>query len=252
MTEKEELIIQYEDAAFALLMHEAAAVQGKRALEENKALKQDDGSGISAHLDRRSQQTIERRLSQKQKKDAGRISHILKKLIPAVCLLAVLFSTVVVGSPTLWEQTFNVLLPEAEKSETIQFGNKNRAEEKKPHEFEELSVGWVPDGYRLVSSGKSDNGQVIDYYYQQTGKFAANASIHISKMTGDMGGVVADANGAETEYIDVNGNPVLLIERSGAFKALLTDSSRLTFILFASEGLSREQVIKIFNSIRYS
>jgi hypothetical protein len=60
MTRHEQLLENYEDAYFALLMEEVAQQEGERMEKLNQELQADPNAAVPAELDRRCLKTIDR------------------------------------------------------------------------------------------------------------------------------------------------------------------------------------------------
>ena len=85
MTRREELQEAYEDAMFALLMDYVAESEGKKALEENRALQEDPDAEVPQEVRRACLKEIRRAFRKKSARSVGRIT---MKVINKVAIVA--------------------------------------------------------------------------------------------------------------------------------------------------------------------
>ena len=71
MTKREQLIEQYEDALFALLMDSVAEEEGKKAIELNERLKADPEAEVPAEVRRRCEKLIRHEFNRKESEETS-------------------------------------------------------------------------------------------------------------------------------------------------------------------------------------
>ena len=99
MTKREQLIEQYEDALFALLMDSVAEEEGKKAIELNERLKADPEAEVPAEVRRRCEKLIRQEFNRKKARNLGRMTwKMVQRISVAVMLLLVLLTTAMAAS----------------------------------------------------------------------------------------------------------------------------------------------------------
>lgn len=104
-------------------------------------------------------------------------------------------------------------------------------------------LGWVPDGFRRVSHGRTDDGffNYTDYADAQDNRlsFEQNTAEHIS--------ISLDTEGAELEEIPFRGDKARIVEKGGGCTLLWYDDK---YCFIVSSTLSREDTIRAGESVR--
>lgn len=231
---------QYEDALFALLMADAAAAENLAVQEEMDMLKADPASGVPKAADERCRQTIRRYLVQEKARKVGHFTFkIVKNVLVAVGTAALLFTVALAASETVRLDTMNLFIEVFRESTDYHFVGSIE-------NFEplQLQVGWVPGGYTQTERGR-DSNEVWNYY-----KNAKGDMIYISCCSTD--GMVAsfDTEDAKVEYVDIQGNSAMMIEKCGFDLAWAAKNNSMLLDIHG-EALTREEIIRIANELIY-
>ena len=129
MTKREQLIEQYEDALFALLMDSVAEEEGKKAIELNERLKADPEAEVPAEVRRRCEKLIRQEFNRKKARNLGRMTwKMVQRISVAVMLLLVLLTTAMAASEQLRLSILNVVIRTCEQYTEFTFekeGNKD-------------------------------------------------------------------------------------------------------------------------------
>ena len=178
MTRREELQEAYEDAMFALLMDYVAESEGKKALEENRALQEDPDAEVPQEVRRACLKEIRRAFRKKSARSVGRIT---MKVINKVAIVA-LVGTFNDGV------SFHISSPSASEWTDL----------------DDLHPAFVPEGFEMIEED-TFAGDFWVYYENNQGD---RLEIDVSR-NGSF-----DTEGAKIEPIQVCGIPAYLIDQT--------------------------------------
>lgn len=243
MNRREQLQDQYEDALFALLMDEIAAMEGREAEEENERLKNDPSAAIPEDVDKRCMQTIRRGFAKQKIHSARRFTvKAMKRVVMAAGVAALLFTGAFAASETVRINTMNLVV------EVFEEGTVFRFEDQSNESATQVDVGWVPDGYTLEDHGSDQFGEW--YWYRKSDTEVFN--IGYSVTTGL--GISIDTEDAEIEYIEIQGCQAMLIKKENELDELsiawITEDNS-AFVTVHGESVDREDLIHIANCLIY-
>lgn len=239
MTRREQLQEQYEEALFALLMDEVAVIEGQKALEENERIKNDPSARVPEEIDIHCRKLIERRFTSKTIRQVGHTTYIAFRRVAVVALVgAMLFGATFAASPTLRRNTLNLLIEVSDIDTSLRLRG---TQESLAPTISSFIVGWIPEGFQLVSENRdrfstgaryeSENGGFIDIYLDYRGVENGVFSI--------------DTEDAAVQRVNINGNTALLIEKEQEFHIAWLDEERTCFIDIFAKGITEEEIIKI-------
>lgn len=240
MNRREQLQDQYEDALFALLMDDIAAIEGQKAEEENRRLQNDPSAAVPEDLDRRCMQLIHRHFAKQKARAAGHFTvKAIKRVAMAAGVAAILFTTAFATSETVRVHTLNLMIEVFETNTEFRF---SASSEQNPLQ---LNVGWLPDGYSLVDQG--NNGLEVWYDYQT----AAEDYLTINCCQTD--GLVAsiDTEDADVEYIQIQGSKAMLVQKGTESQLVWSANQNSVFVGIVGSNLSRTDIIHIANELQY-
>lgn len=160
MSSREQLIENYEDALFALMMDEVAQSEGERLLRENETLKKDAGAAVPPVLHKRCLQTIRSALLRQKSGASVRCAgRLLLRLAAAVFVTAALFSAAFAASPGFRATTLNLLM--SMNDELVEWAPADRKDD--------LSLAlpvdeiWLPEDYALAEETYDDFAAMLLY-----------------------------------------------------------------------------------------
>ena len=218
MTRREELQKAYEDAMFALLMDYVAESEGKKALEENRALQEDPDAEVPQEVRRACLKEINRAFRKQSARSVGRITmKVINKVAIVALVGTLLFSTAFAVSPEFRAGTLNMLVNTLNESVDFQFSSGSVPEKSS---LEDLKPSWVPEGYELV---EEDNfvGAHWTYYCTDQGD-----RLNIDMLSGS-GTTTIDTENAKITPITIYGIPAYLIDQidtNGIVKVIITNA----------------------------
>lgn len=240
MNKQEQLQEQYEDALFALIMDKIATAEGQWAMEENERLNEDPSAAVPEELDKRCMQMIRRHFAKQQVYTVGRFTaKIMKRVVMAAGIAALMFTGVFAASETVRINTMNLIIEVFEDNTDFRFVS--RPVDSTPR----ISVGWVPDEYILEDQGQ-DNESVW-YQYRKS----ESESLYIDCTTTSGAGIGVDTENAEIEYIEVKNLQAMLVEKDNRLQLIWTAENNSAFIQLIGIGIDQETLVRIANGLIY-
>lgn len=209
MTRREILMAQYEDALFALLMDEVAEVEGEKALEENRHLKESGELVIPEEVSRRCQRVIARKTAEK---DFKRLGKTFGKVITKVAVIALmgmlLFTTAFAASEDLRVKTLNFVMEVFDDRTEIKFVPEDMSLEGSKSVVPEITAEWLPEGFELVNKECNEFSRWYEYAKPDS---TAYISIHVLSMVDT--NMMIDTENANTRTVKVQGVEALLVAK---------------------------------------
>ena len=252
MTRREELQEAYGDAMFALLMDYVAESEGKKALEENRALQEDPDAEVPQEVRRACLKEIRRAFRKKSARSVGRITmKVINKVALVALLGTLLFSTAFAVSPEFRSGTLNILFNTFDDSVDIRISSQTVSERV---ELEDLRPNWLPTDFELVEEDGAAGSFWTYYRNDQGDRLEVNLST----------GAGFDTEGATIESIQIHGLPAYLIDQTnvdgeshGIIKVIVVNEAQgyilsVMSIPHSSEApvlIDRDEIIQIAKSI---
>lgn len=202
MTRREELQEAYEDAMFALLMDYVAESEGKKALEENRALQEDPDAEVPQEVRRACLKEIRRAFRKKSARSVGRITmKVINKVAIVALVGTLLFSTAFAVSPEFRAGTLNMLIDTFNDGVSFHISSTSASEWT---DLDDLHPAFVPEGFEMIEED-TFAGDFWVYYENNQGD---RLEIDVSR-NGSF-----DTEGAKIEPIQVCGIPAYLIDQT--------------------------------------
>ena len=188
MTRLDYLQSQYEDAYFALLMHEVAEQEGVRLEKLNEELQNDPAAAVPEEIDRKCLKTIDRYFAQKRHAGYWRTSKkILGRVGIVAAIIMLLFTTAFALSEEFRVTALNLLITIEEKytelhmeeteDPTADSASVTTDTSTGSDYFDDLEIGWMPEGYTCTANSpnslygfENDSGDA--YIINRTSKFS--------------------------------------------------------------------------------
>lgn len=253
MTRREKLQEACEDAVFALMMDYVAEEEGKKALEENRALREDPMSEVPQEIRRACLNEIHHAFRAKAARSVGRVT---KKVVTRVALVALLgmllFSTAFAISPEFRAKTLNMIINTLD--EKITFHNSTPDISEQVGALKDPYPVYVPEGYELTEEGTFANVYWAYYKNEQGDRLEVDISP----------GGSFDTEGAVLEQTEIYGLPAIVIDQTelegdkhGIIKVLVlseTDGYVISTVSIPHSTqipapINRDEIIKITESI---
>ena len=254
MTRLDYLQDQYEDAYFALLMHEVAEQEGVRLEKLNEELQNDPAAAVPEEIDRKCLKTIDRYFAQKRHAGYWRTSQkILGRVGIVAAIIMLLFTTAFALSEEFRSTALNLLITIEEKytdlhmqeAEDPPTGSASVTVDTSTGSdyFDDLEIGWIPDGYTCVMNYPNE-------MYGFENEFGDTFVIDRTNGTTNMS---IDTEDAEiVESIVINGLETLRVTKQGCINTVMMDTEHGIFIrVWTSAGISQETNLKVAENIKY-
>lgn len=168
---RQELLNQYDDAAFALLMDEYAEEEGALLLKEfNEAMASGNVPEIPQNLDRKCRQVIQQNFAKQRNKDnAKKILRLTGKAAVYVFVLLGLSLTTILSVEALRIPFLNYFIQDQDRSSVITF-----TDQTVPHSNTDNGdplEGLLPDNY-VQADFENNDGMIYSVYTDDNGNFA--------------------------------------------------------------------------------
>jgi hypothetical protein len=261
---RERLYEEYEDSLFKLIMHDAAAKEGRLFLEEKKQLAEDPASIPSPQALRQFKRQLAVQLRKKKIAAARkRVGKLLNRTAVAVLAAAVFLFVTVANVQALRVRVLNLLVDIQPQYTSFRLnGDEATAKESagnSPNSVKsaagsagagDLQIGWsnayvptyVPDGYQVSSI---DNKTLIKKIVFQNP--AKDSTINYMEFSEDSN-LAVDTENAVVKPVNINGNKGRLIEKNSLVTAVWAMDNRMFLV---QAPLSAETVLKIAEGVKY-
>lgn len=247
MNRHEQLVDNYEDALFALLMEKAAEYEGAKLLEELEELNNDDSFEIPPELDRRCLRTI--RLAgtkRKLRRLAKSTSKVFAKVSVAAMIALILFTSAYAAIPEVRAGTLNLLISISDVETTLTLTEKSNEPIVEPNSNVDLghySLTYIPDGFELVEENISDKASFALYR-----NYNSSFIVHILDATNARHSIDTE-NADSVEVITIHGWDGLKINKDNRCILTWADLDNMCFISVICEELSFDEAQLIAQSI---
>lgn len=251
MSQHEQLIENYEDALFKLLMEAVIEYEGKQIQEEIERLNSDPSFSVPPELDRRCIRTINKIARRKRMSRTGKkIYRVFSKFSVAAVIALALFTSAYAAFPEVRVSTLNLLIEVSDIATELSFGDADGANNE-ANSAEMPSVS-VPDGAMTIAGyvlpeSITSNYQLVDEGSDQFASWAslkddADRSIYIDVQNGE--GTIANINtenAIASEVINKNQfQSVISQQENGVIIGCVADNYKHNFVFFTFEGIDFE------------
>lgn len=237
MKREEQLMQEYEDIIFKILMDRVAQAEGKKALEENERLLQDPEAAVPEMVTRRAHETIRKLCDQKKKEAVHRsMRKVLKVAVIAAILLAMMATIVFATSPTARAKAKNMVKNVYETHTNFTF-----PEDYPVSEELEINVGWLPEGFQLLDEGAIKSYSWEIYESEPSGRIMIEKSIPYE--------TTIDTEDAEITSVTMQGFEATMITKNNEARIIWLNTDQDIVYYVDTEGLSPEEMLRIAESI---
>ena len=254
MSQHEQLIENYEDALFKLLMEAVIEYEGKQIQEEIERLNSDPSFSVPPELDRRCIRTINKIARRKRMSRTGKkIYKIFSKFSVAAVIALALFTSAYAAFPEVRVSTLNLLIEVSDIATELTFGDADGANNE-ANSAEMPSVS-VPDGAMTIAGyvlpeSIADNYELVDEGSDQFAAWASlgndsNSLIYIEIQNGEGNSVNINTENAIASEIINEGRfqSVVSQQENGIIIAGIADIKRTNFIYITFEGINFESAV---------
>ena len=236
---KLELLDQYDDVTFALLMDEYAEEEGARLRKEfEEAQAAGEVSDTSDALDEKCLQMIHRDFAKKRGKDNVRkFIRMTSKVAVAVMVFLGIASTVFFSVEAFRIPVLNFILNTYEEYTSVYFGDKVVAETN-ADPLEAL----LPDDY-IQSYYRMDEDNLIYSYYENSNGDAVQFTMSYA-----IGEKKYDTEEADTTELVIGEYEAILIKKDG-YRLIWVDPFNEIIYTFSATNLEKSSIINICNEL---
>lgn len=254
MNQHEQLVKNYEDALFKLLMEAVIEHEGKQIQEEIDRLNSDPSFSVPPELDRRCLRTINKTTRRKRALHTGKkVYRVFSKFSVAAVIALALFTSAYAAFPAVRVSTLNLLIEVSDIATELSFGDADGANDE-VNSVETPGVS-APDGAMTIAGyvlpeSITDNYQLVDEGSDQVGTWAILESQNDAHIT-------VEVQHGEGNTVNINTESAINLEtiNIGEFQSVISqqdngvviggvaDSSKVNFILVTFEGLDFESSV---------
>lgn len=250
MTRHEQLVENYENALFELLMDGVAEREGEQIEKENEQLKNDPDLAIPPELDKRCMASIKKVCRRRRSEQFGRKAYgVLSKVAVVVLVVLVLFTSAYAAFPSVRAGIMNLIIEVSDVATTLRMEDTMPADLMSGGEksLGHYTYGGIPNEFTLMSSNETRKTS-RDYYENGVGEY-----ISISIAQGETSQLkVNTENAVSVSEITVAGYTGLLIVREDVTILALADTDAGMFITLYSDCLGETGLLEIAKTLTYS
>lgn len=247
---REELVEQYEDAAFALLMSEYAEQEGKRLLKEfEEAKAKGEVPEVPAALDAKCRKMIRQAYEKKRRK--GKAKRFLQTVGRVAAMLFITLgvcTTLVFSVEALRMSVINFLIEHHERYTSIDF---DKEMTDAPMQDTNLTTSgdaspldvFIPTNYELYKYTVKSNGSVSVIYKSKNG---GNIVFTTTVCEGNLNLDTEDANGKKIEIAGYQG---LQVEKDSILKITWFDTEKCVAYQLRADALNKTEFWALAESI---
>jgi len=243
MATRKDLLEQYEDAQFALLMDQIMEMQGAELNEIKQQLKQDPAAAVPPEVREHSMETIRKVFEERAKKQkTRRVRTTIRTLLIAAVIAALLLTTV--GADfRLAAKNFVYELTELAAELMFDFGS--TAEEPDGEVIMGYFIPALSDEFELVDA--TETAHSVRRKYLRDDGFIM---IRVVEDDGSGFDYHIDAENVERKEERINQFDVLIFESTNRIQFVLSDADKQMHIEITSTALSYEEIKEFVSWIK--
>lgn len=249
MTRHEQLVENYENALFELLMEDIIEYEGEKIEKECEQLRNAPEFSIPPEMDRRCLKTIARACQKKRYRQLGEKAYkALSTAAVIVLVVLVLFTSAYAAFPSVRTGVLNLLIEMSDFATTMRLEDNISTDLMSggKKSLGKYTYSGIPNEFTLMSSNETSVSS--RNYYENS--FGAYICISILQGLNSLHNVNTE-NAASVSEITVAGYSGLLIVREDVTILSLADSYTGMFITVSSDCLDGEELIEIAHTFTY-
>ena len=249
MNRREQLIDNYEDALFAVLMDKVAEEEGAKLREENQRLQEDPDAAVPDHVDVVARQTIRKAFAGQNRRS---VLHVAKRVLSTVAMIllicSALFATAYAAFPEVRVQTLNLLIQSSDVASRLSLFNGEESSLQPNANTEGMSLYsyTLPelDGFSIVDRNEDRLGGWAKY------QSLAGETVRIS-ITKSKTNYIDTEKVDSIEEINIHGNSGIMTEKNNLVTLTWADSNHNTYITLVCNDLSSHFALQVAEQITY-
>lgn len=243
MTKREQLIEQYEDAVFALVMDKIAASEGEKYLRLNRQLKDDPTAEVPENVRRQAEKAIGRAFRKARTTSIAKIfCNVVNKVAVFFLAISMVFATAFTAFADFRESTYHFVMRMFDDHFEYEFSERTPIANEKNISIE---PEWIPNGYSFVTEG-SDSMSSWKRYMDEKGNYL---SIRLTQLNA-AGIDFTDSEETLVSWASIQGFEITIF-RGNFLQAIIPvpNSKQMIHIVASSPDFSQEDLIKIAESL---
>lgn len=249
MSKRAQLMENYEDAYFALLMDAVAQEEGERYFFENQELLENPNAELPLDITKRTLSSISHVWRKKRRQTVFRSTkRLLNCAAIMIALVSVLFTTAFAVSSELRIATVNLILTVTDEYTQFSMFDNTQSREDVPSAehnaeyFDSLEIGWLPAGYEYV------DGEYNSWVgFQNNTGHSIIINIHIGHGIAN----VDTENADEIEEVKINGNSGLCILKDERVQIYIANMEKSMYFEILANSIPVETVKEMAEQISF-
>ena len=245
MNRREQLIDNYEDALFAVLMDKVAQDEGAKLREENQRLREDPAAEVPEHVDAVARKTIRKAFVGQNRRSA---LHVAKRVLNTVALIVLIssaiFATAYAAFPDMRVKTLNLLIQSSDVASRLSLVQEGSASGHENTEEIMLCGYSLPklDGFSVLDQSEDRHGGWIKYKNNEK-----DATIRIS--ISDAKTAYVDTENVNIEEISIQGFSGVMITKGNHITISWSEPEHKNHILVDCMNLSQSFAVGVADQI---
>lgn len=247
MNRREQLIDNYEDALFAVLMDKVAEEEGAKLREENQRLQEDPAAEVPERVDMVARQTIRKAFAGQNRRSA---LHVAKRVLNTVAMIVLIcsaiFATAYAAFPEVRVKTLNLLIQSSDVASKLSLVSGDEENGLSDDEAEQnIICGYSiprPPEFSMVGKEEDKHGGWVKFE-KDSGEIV-RISISTAKTE------YVDTEGtAHIEDIMVHGYSGIMIEKGDRISAIWSEEDHGYYVMVVCTSLNQSFVLSTAESI---
>lgn len=241
MNREKELMEEYEDILFKIMMDRVAKSEGARYLKENERLVEDPEAEVPESIQKHARQAIQGAFSTRRKQKRTRsLLRGLRVAVIAAILIALMVGFAFAAFPALKANVINTILNIYDTHTDFFFSEEEPISQKNGTSKVPLQVDWLPEGFALVDEVSNEEYTIRRYETE-------DQVIHVCKSFPRT--YTIDTENAEITSIEMLGYEGTLIEKNKEKHILWLNADTSMVYDVYTDGLSLEEILKIAENL---
>ena len=250
MTKREQLIENYEDALFAVLMDKVAEEEGEKLREENQRLKDDPSAAVPEHVDAAARKTIREAFAGKARRSAARtIGRVLNRVAVVLFIVCLLFGVAYAAFPEVQLKTLNLLIQTSDVASKLSLVRDDGENGPSDDEVEQyILCGYSiprPPEFSMVGKGEDKHGGWVKF------EKGSGETIRISIIKN--GSEYIDTENADrADEVQIHGYPGMMVEKDSRITLTWTETDQSAHITLLCINLNASFALQTAEQIHFT
>ncbi len=251
MIKRKTLIEAYENAYFAVLMHDLAEHEGRGLIEENDILKNDPKFEIPEDARMHILNTVKRAFRKEKTKAAAKyVKRLINKAAVVFLIASILFTAAYAAVPEVRTATKNLIIQVSEVYTSFIMHPSTDRRDEGDFSGAKAMFGYtlpeIPSGYELYHEDYADGFSASLYYLDEDNNY-----LHISITSGNGTTFNIDTENADSaEQIKINGFDGILVNKNGEVWATLADTEEAYLISIGASNVDAKELLRMLEDIK--